>query len=115
MKKLIMSFALCLVTLGITASCAKIEYDNTGSISGTVIVYSAGSTIGEPISNALVTLAPVQKNTYTGTDGTFSYEDVEVGKYTITVQSPGYHANRKDIHVEAGKVLQVALVMDIVE
>lgn len=115
MKKLIMPFVLCLASMGIMASCAKIEYNNTGSISGTVIVYSAGSTIGSPISNALVTLTPGQANTYTGTDGTFSYEDIEVGKYTITVQSPGYQANRKEIHVEAGKVSQVALTMEVAQ
>lgn len=106
MKKIAL-FTIGLAIFMLANSCAKTEYDLTGNISGTVIDY----TTGEPIQKALVTLSPTSKNTYTGMDGQFEYQDLEAQQYTVTVQQTGYQANRKIVNVGAGETTNVSLVM----
>lgn len=89
------------------AACSPVEYDHFGNISGTVIDVDTG----EPVQQATVTLSPTSKNTYTGMDGMFEFQELEAQKYTISVQKTGYQANRKDINVNAGETANVTLVM----
>lgn len=107
MKKIITILLLCAALPLMFSACTKTQYNLNGNISGTVIDYDTGS----PIQNALVTLSPTSKNTYTGMDGQFEYTELEAQQYTVTVQQTGYSANRKIVNVNAGETTIVSLVM----
>ena len=92
----------------LATSCKKESYNTFATISGTVVEMGNG----EPIGNALLTLMPGNLNTYTGSDGTFQFNDVEAQQYTLTAQKTGYNANRKTINAEAGQTLTVSLTME---
>lgn len=108
MKKLLSIFAVAAVIMLLTTSCKKESYNTFATISGTVVEMGNG----EPIGNALLTLTPSGLNTYTGSDGTFQFNDVEAQQYTLTAQKTGYNANRKTINAEAGQTLTVSLTME---
>ncbi len=108
MKKLLSIFAVAAVIMLLATSCKKESYNTFATISGTVVEMGNG----EPIGNALLTLMPGNLNTYTGSDGTFQFNDVEAQQYTLTAQKTGYNANRKTINAEAGQTLTVSLTME---
>lgn len=108
MKKLLSIFAVAAVIMLLATSCKKESYNTFATISGTVVEMGNG----EPIGNALLTLMPGNINTYTGSDGTFQFNDVEAQQYTLTAQKTGYNANRKTINAEAGQTLTVSLTME---
>lgn len=107
MKKTLFTLLVCAVMLFFASSCTKTQYDLFGNISGTVIDVDSG----EPVQQATVTLSPTSKNTYTGMDGQFEFQELESQQYTVTVQKTGYQANRKIVNVVAGETTNVALVM----
>ena len=88
-------------------ACKPETFDSYGNISGTVIDVDSG----EPVQQALVTLNPTSKNTYTGIDGQFEFIELEAQQYTATVQKTGYQANRKLVNVNPGKTTNISLVM----
>lgn len=108
MKKLLSIFAVAAVIMLLATSCKKESYNTFATISGTVVEMGNG----EPIGNALLTLMPGNLNTYTGSDGTFQFNDVEAQQYTLTAQKTGYNANRKTINAETGQTLTVSLTME---
>lgn len=108
----LLSFALC--TLLLTHSAAHAQ---TGSIGGRVVDPQGGVVIG-----AAVTLTPVAGNartTRTAPDGTFGFEGLPPGDYTLQVEAPGFATSRQRVTVAAGRrtidvALQVAgLVEDV--
>lgn len=108
MKKTLSIFVVAAAVLLLATACKKESYDTFATISGTVVEMGNG----EPIGNALLTLTPSGLNTYTGSDGTFQFNDVEAQQYTLTAQKTGYKANRKTINAEAGQTLTVSLTME---
>jgi hypothetical protein len=65
----------------------------TGSIAGTV-----RDTSGAVIPNAKVTLRDVDKNVdvrtaTSGTSGEFSFPELPIGHYSVTVEAPGFQRN----------------------
>lgn len=107
MKRIATTLIMGLSILLLASACSKTEYDLFGNISGTVIDVDTG----EPIQQAVVTLSPTSKNTYTGMDGQFEYLDLEAQQYTVTVQKTGYQTNRKLVNVNPGESTVVSLVM----
>lgn len=105
MKKIIFMM-LCVASISLT-SCDPVTYDTFGGISGTILEMETG----EPIKNALLTLSPGGKNTYSGSDGFFEFQDLEAGQYTLTVQATGYSSNRKTITVVAGATENVNITL----
>lgn len=91
-------------------SCQKNEEDivTTGSIQGIVKDLSTA----EPLANALVNITPGTENLLTKEDGSFEFNDIEAGRYTVTVQRSGYQPNRKEVVVTAGKKTQCDMVME---
>lgn len=107
MKKILATLVLGLMLLGIATSCTKTQYDLFGSISGTV----SDVDTGEPLERANVTLSPTSKNTFTGMDGQFEFQELDAQQYTLTVQKEGYQSNRKLVTVTAGENTRVDLLM----
>ena len=71
---------LCCVMLG----CGK--YKNIGSIYGTVTDFATG----DPVGNANVRLNPKGATTLTGYDGTFQFNDLKDGNYSLSLSKNGY-------------------------
>jgi hypothetical protein len=109
MKKIIFMM-LCVASISLT-SCDPVTYDTFGGISGTILEMETG----EPIKNALLTVSPGGKNTYSGSDGFFEFQDLEAGQYTLTVQATGYSTNRKTVTVVPGEVEQISMTMKKLE
>lgn len=106
-----------LLSLFIICSCDD-DYvlDVFGAVSGQITDYITG----ESISGAQVTLIPVSAHisgsfsAQTGSDGLFSFEGLEEGKYVVSVQKYGYRPDHKDVIVISGETVQVVIAMEII-
>lgn len=88
-------FFLC----GMLHSCAKDEVETMGTIYGIV----NDSDNGEPVQDAHVSLTPYGKTINTGSDGSYEFQEMEPGQYTIQISKSGYKTNTKRISVVAGE------------
>lgn len=79
--------------------CKKNDKETTGGIYGTV----ADKTTGELVPTVSVSISPGDKPTVTGSDGTYSFVELEAGDYTISISKEGYKPASKSITVIAGK------------
>lgn len=90
-------------------SCATEIVDLTGAVSGTV--KDAGDF--RLLDGCIVSLEPGGSSQTTGTDGYFSFENLDPGKYTITVKKSGYKDVVKEIQIVTGKYLQTDILLEI--
>lgn len=83
------------------AACTQTveEEEKYGAIAG--IVYD--NNVGDPISVAQVKLSPGGNSTVTGTDGSFSFTNIEAGNYTVSVTKKGYSDGANNVSVVAGR------------
>lgn len=95
--------SLCLMILmGIVftfSGCDPIDIPIIGDIDGIV----TDAETNQPIQGANVNLSPLNASTTTGTDGKYSFKDLDPKEYTIQVQKDGYVTNTKTITVVAGQ------------
>jgi len=108
MKKRISTILMaCAMLFCFTTSCTDdlVDVSTLGTISGTVVDNDSG----DLIQNATVTMSPGGLNTYTGSDGSFEFLDLEARQYQITVQKTGYATNRKTVTTIAGGVAKVQI------
>ncbi len=99
MKKII-ALTLMIVTVAVQwQGCTKPE--ETGTIYGTVTDFDTG----EPVKNANVTLIPSGETTLTGSDGTYMFQDLKKGDYSLSLSKAGYKDLIDDykIQLAAGK------------
>lgn len=87
MKKQILKVAAMLVLCCMLFGCGK-ENPTTkqGSIYGTVTDFATG----DPVNNANVRLNPRGETTLTGSDGSFQFNDVTDGRYSLSLSKNGY-------------------------
>lgn len=80
-----------------------------GTIYGTVTDYSSG----DPIANVNVKLNPRGETTLTGSDGTFQFNDLPAGSYSLSLSKNGYVDLDDDyvINIENGNSVQRAVQM----
>lgn len=99
MKRLISITTLFLVIAMLWQGCKKEE--QTGSIYGTVTDYATG----EPVKNANVKLRPGGETTLTGSDGSYSFQDLKKGQYSLSLSKAEYEDLEDDyvIDLAAGK------------
>lgn len=88
-----------LLLCGLFQSCAKDEVETTGTIYGIV----NDSDNGEPVQDAHVALSPDGKTANTGSDGSYEFQNLEPGQYTIQISKAGYKTNTKRITVIPGE------------
>ena len=84
-----------------------------GGISGTVVDPSGAS-----VGNAAVKLTGVDtglsRAVTTGTAGDFTFQDLPLGKYSVTVTEAGFQTEEiKDINVEAGKIFNLQAKLSV--
>ncbi|MFZ4707902.1 MAG: BACON domain-containing protein, partial [Bacteroidales bacterium] len=95
-------FAIIIVLLmGISLNdCTKksdiIKY---GQISGKVKI----SATGEPISGAVISLSPSNSSNTTGSDGAYSFVELEPRQYSVQVAKDGFQTNTTSVEVVAGE------------
>lgn len=97
-KRLFKTLALFLAVM-LWQGCTKPE--ETGSIYGTVTDFDTG----EPVKNANVKLLPSGETTLTGSDGTYLFQDLKKGDYSLSLSKAEYE-DLKDTYViqlEAGR------------
>lgn len=100
MKKILFG----IVALLLAASCTQ-EVNNTaelGGISGVV----ADKTTGEPVPVVNVKLKETGASTVTGSDGSFTFKDLENGQYTVLLSKEGYKDNSSTVQVTNSKTLE---------
>lgn len=100
MKKLISITSMIFVAIAMLCyGCTRPE--ETGSVYGTITDFETG----EPIKNANVTLRPSGETTLTGSDGTYMFQDLKKGDYSLSLKLAGYEDldDQYVIHLETGK------------
>ena len=107
MKKLIILAALCLPI--IFGGCAKEVVDTSISIYGTVVDAQTNT----PLQGVMLTLMPSAKNRYTGSDGTYQFDELELisEPYTITVTMGGYKPDKKYVKLKAGERAEISFAL----
>lgn len=94
MKKLISISLMTISIVLLLGGCTKPE--ETGTIYGTVTDYATG----EPIKNANVKLRPSGETTLTGSDGTYSFQDLKKGQYSLFLSKAGYEDVETSINID---------------
>lgn len=84
------------------------EESEYGSIAGSV----SDRTTGEPVATVNVKLQPNGTSTVTGSDGTFSFNFLDEGTYTIEISKEGYRANTTEINVRRGDPTRAHLLIE---
>ena len=105
MKKII---SLLLCTTLLCACFEDVGTDNKGSIAGTVLDY----TVGDPSPVVNVVLKESNISTVTGTDGTFWFNNIPEGEYTIEISKNGYKPGEKKVSVNAGVTSEYQLLLE---
>jgi uncharacterized membrane protein len=85
----------------------NIGYDFFSTIQGAV--YDAST--GEALPNAAVVLNPTNRTLQTGEDGTFIFENLDPGQYTLSVQKEGYYVDRKAVTAISGETVQTDVLL----
>ena len=85
MKKLISITSMIFAIVMIWHGCTKPE--ETGTIYGTVTDFATG----EPVKNVNVTLMLGGKTTLTGSDGTYMFQGLKAGEYSLSLSKSGYN------------------------
>ncbi len=97
MKSKLIALVLSAFTFLVAGCDEPIILETTGTLSGKVT--EAGTR--QPIENASVTITG--KSFTTGADGTFVFNELPEGNYTVEVKCLGYTSEKKQYSVTAGK------------
>lgn len=98
MNKIVNLFVLSMVLL--CAGCTKEHPVSTGDIQGIVTESGNGTA---PLSGVRVNILSNGTSTTTGSDGQFSFRDLEAGSYKLQFMKEGFEANMKTVSVIAGQ------------
>lgn len=109
MKNFIITL-LFIISIATIPSCSSdISEDNKyGSIDGSV----SDATTGEPVPTVRVKLTPGGNSTVTGTDGSFSFLNLEPGEYALDISKEDYKANNAKVNVRAGNSTLAHLLIE---
>lgn len=94
----------------IIGSCTKdiVEEPTVGIIAGSV----SDRTTGEPVATVNVTITPGGSSTVTGSDGSFSFRNLNPGNYTLAIKKEGYKDNSSTVSVRAGDPTSAHLLIE---
>lgn len=100
MKRTHLLISASLVFFLMIISCDKeSDLDLYGSIEGIV----TDAITNEPIQGALVTISPINTSKNTGSDGRYTFSNLEPTTFTVQISNNGYETNTKTITVEPGE------------
>lgn len=101
-------YILYIISLIIVFSCAKDIIDLTGSIEGVV----KDNATSMPLQGVSITLSPSGKSVTTGSDGRYSFPELDAQNYSIEFSKVGYEANKKEVTVLAGRPICVDVMLN---
>jgi outer membrane receptor protein involved in Fe transport len=114
MPKLRISFLLFTVLL-LTLALAAIGQTFRGAISGSVTDVS-GAVVSGATVKALSAATGLARESTTSASGEFVFQDLPLGKYSVTVSQPGFQTVRVDnVEVEVGKVLTLPVKLSVAQ
>ena len=111
MKKFIFLFWLILSALSLS-SCTEEEEITQGDIVGVVTDAINGT---QPLSGVQVSILPNGASTNTGSDGKFSFPQLEAGEYKLQFIKEGYETNTKSVTVVPGQVANADIQLTAVK
>lgn len=111
MKKFIFLFWLILGALSLS-SCTEEEEITQGDIVGVVTDAINGT---QPLSGVQVSILPNGASTNTGSDGKFSFPQLEAGEYKIQFIKEGYETNTRSVTVVPGQVANADIQLTAVK
>lgn len=89
---------ICLLLVAFVG-CVKKDIPTTGTVYGIV----KDNQTAQPLAGCSIMLMPTGITTVTGTDGSFHFEDLLPGTYSVEVSCYGYNNEKKSIIVQAGE------------
>ena len=98
---------ICLLCIGWWNTACKRDCQLFAEIHGKVIDEVSGTSV----SNASVTLSPLNITQQTQEEGFFCFTTLDVQTYTLIVQQPGYEPNRKTVPVISREKIQVDITL----
>ena len=110
MKTHLLALSALLACVMLFGACKSNTLDIYGKISGRV----TDAKDGNPLSTATVTLVPGSKTQQTGADGSFLFENLDEGQYTVSVQKSGYQPNRKNLTVISGETIETVVTLTVI-
>ena len=109
MKKIsLLYLVVALFAISCTQEVNDNDYNTYGSISGIV----ADKTTGEPVPVVNVKLKETGASTVTGSDGSFSFKNLDDDSYTIEISKEGYKDNSANVRVLGGKTTETHLLIE---
>jgi hypothetical protein len=116
MEKMIKILSICAVfVLGfalLTAGPAKAQLGNSGSIEGVVKDASGGVVAGAKVEISYP-VSGYQRETVTGTDGSFRFTNVPFNGYHLVVTAAGFDAFTQDVEVRSAVPASVAITLKV--
>jgi iron complex outermembrane receptor protein len=67
---------------------------------------------GDPIAGATVTIEELRRDTTSGADGTFTFENVAPGSYHLAVRAQGYSSRRTEVSSAAAGAARIDVLVD---
>ncbi len=96
MKRLFYLLSLIIIA----SACTKDPEDTTGNIMGIVTESGSGTT---PLAGVSVSITSNGQETSTGSNGQFSFYDLEAKTYTLQFMKEGYETNKRTVTVISGQ------------
>lgn len=107
-KSLITSIILSCIWVLSSCSSDLSEESKFGNIAGSV----SDATTGEPVPTVNVKINPGGKSTVTGTDGLFSFKNLDPGEYTLEISKEHYKDNSSSLYVGIGDATPAHLLIE---
>lgn len=106
MKKVFLISALMLALF----SCGEkyTEDETSGSIAGIV----ADKATGEPVPTVRLTLSPGGASAVTGSDGSFTFRNLETGNYSVSYSKEGYRDGTDNVILKKGQNSDVHILIE---
>lgn len=105
-KKVLISALTLVIGLAMFSTDILAQENNSAELAGQVVDASNQ----EPVANAQITLQGKDQKATTGDDGTFTFENVEPGTYTLSATAEGYQDWEQEVEVtEQGGAVQISL------
>lgn len=108
MKFILKFLPVFLATILPLASCTEDPEDAMGTIVGFVTQAPAGT---EPISGVTVSILSTGQSTTTGSNGAFTFINMQPGSYSLQFSKAGYNTNSRTVTVVAGNENQCDVQM----
>lgn len=108
MRTLLRFVFLAIIMAVSFSACTEDPEITTGSISGTVTADSNGT---EPLSGVTVSILSTGQSTTTGSNGAFTFTNLQAGSYSLQFTKSGYNTNSRTVNVISGQSYQCDVQM----